>query len=69
MRVVDNVRAGSIEVLVDEQAKPLFSAVDHTFPCGQIGIGSFDETGDFNDVDFFSDDAGSEALSRPASAP
>jgi hypothetical protein len=50
VRVLRDVATGSIQVFVDEQDRPLFSAVDHTFGCGQIGLGSFDETGDFDDV-------------------
>ncbi len=47
VHVVRDVASGSIQVFVDEQKTPLFSVVDHTFACGQIGLGSFDETGDF----------------------
>jgi len=70
VRVVRNVGTGSIEVFVDEGRKPLFSVVDTTFTCGQIGFGSFDETGDFDDIDLKSDDAGCVpgSVLRPASA-
>jgi hypothetical protein len=47
VRVVRDVVSGGIQVFVDEQKTPLFSVVDRSFPCGQIGLGSFDETGDF----------------------
>lgn len=47
VRIVRNVRTGSIEVSLDKQTTPRFSVIDHTFACGQIGLGSFDETGDF----------------------
>jgi hypothetical protein len=47
VHVVRDVVSGSIQVFVDEQKTPLLSVVDRTFPCGQIGLGSFDETGDF----------------------
>jgi hypothetical protein len=47
VRVVRDVVSGSIQVFVDGQKTPLFSVVDRTFPCGQIGLGSFDEMGDF----------------------
>jgi hypothetical protein len=47
VRIVRDAVSGSIQVFVDEQKTPLFSVVDRTFPCGQIGLGSFDETGDF----------------------
>lgn len=70
VRVVRDVPAGSIEVFIDDQQKPLFSVVDATFTCGQIGIGSFDETGDFDDVKVSSNDAACEpgVLLRPARA-
>jgi hypothetical protein len=32
--------------------------VDNTFKCGQVGLGSFDETGDFTDFELLSNDAG-----------
>lgn len=68
VRVVRDVPAGSIEVFVDGQKTPRFSVVDRTFTCGQIGIGSFDETGDFDEINLSSNDAGCEpgALLRPA---
>jgi hypothetical protein len=47
VRIVRDVRSGSIQVFLDKQTTPRFSAVDHTFASGQVGLGSFDETGDF----------------------
>jgi hypothetical protein len=47
VRIVRDVRSGSIQVFVDKEPTPRFSVVDHTFTSGQVGIGSFDETGDF----------------------
>lgn len=58
VRVERNVKAGTIRIFVDNQAKPLFSVVDRTFLCGRVGMGSFDETGDFTDVKLTSNDAG-----------
>jgi hypothetical protein len=69
VRVARDVSASSIEVFVDGQSRPLFSVTDPTFVCGQVGIGSFDETGDFDDVKLSSSDAGcTESVLRPASA-
>jgi hypothetical protein len=48
VRIVRDVRSGSIQVFLDKQTTPRFSAVDHTFASGQVGLGSFDETGDFS---------------------
>jgi hypothetical protein len=70
VRLVRDQRAGAVQVFMDEERQPLFSVVDDTFTCGQIGIGSFDETGDFDDVVLNSDDAGCKpgAALRPAKA-
>jgi hypothetical protein len=63
-----DVRTGSIRVFVNGDQEPRFSVVDRTFNCGQVGMGSFDETGDFDDFRLVSDDAGCEPNSvvRPA---
>lgn len=58
VRVRRDVKTGSIEVFVDKETQPRFSVVDHTFTCGQVGLGSFDETGDFTNVRLTSHDAG-----------
>jgi len=58
VRVQRDVNSGSIEVFVDDEPQPRFSVVDNTFKCGQVGLGSFDETGDFTDVKLSSKDAG-----------
>jgi hypothetical protein len=47
VRIIRDARSGSIKVLVDHHSTPLFAATDRSFTCGQIGFGSFDETGDF----------------------
>lgn len=58
VRIERNANSGLIQVFIDKAAKPLFSVADRTFVCGQIGVGSFDETGDFEDVSLHSNDAG-----------
>ena len=58
VRVERDVTSGSIKVFVDGEPQPRFSVVDNTFKCGQVGLGSFDETGDFADVKLSSRDAG-----------
>jgi hypothetical protein len=47
VRIVRNVSSGGIQVFLDNDTTPRFSVVDHTFTSGQVGLGSFDETGDF----------------------
>jgi hypothetical protein len=66
IRVRRDAARGAIEVWSDVQSTPLFTVVDRTFACGQIGIGSFDETGDFDDVDLRSDEAGCAPRSEPS---
>jgi hypothetical protein len=58
IRVERDVPSGSIKVFVDAESQPRFSVVDNTFQCGQVGLGSFDEAGDFADVKLSSKDAG-----------
>lgn len=58
VRVERDVASGSIRVFVDAEFQPRFSVVDKTFKCGQIGLGSFDETGDYTDFQLSSKDAG-----------
>jgi hypothetical protein len=58
VRVERDVNSGSIKVFVDDDSQPRFSTIDTTFKCGQVGLGSFDETGDFTDVELWSKDAG-----------
>lgn len=58
VRVLRDAAKGTIRVLMDGKTEPLFSVQDSTFKCGQVGIGSFDETGDFADVSLTSNDGG-----------
>jgi len=62
IRVERNAASGAIDVYSDVQGGPIFSVVDRTFTCGQIGIGSFDETGDFDNVTLISDDEGCSSI-------
>lgn len=49
-RIVRDVESGAIEVYFDDMETPVMTAVDKTFVHGQIGIGSFDDMGNFDDV-------------------
>lgn len=49
-RIVRKVESGTIEVYFDNMEKPVMKAVDKTFTWGQVGIGSFDDTGRFDEV-------------------
>ena len=50
VRIVREVASGKVEVFFDDMQKPVMSTVDKTFTSGRIGIGSFDDTGDFDSV-------------------
>jgi hypothetical protein len=49
-RVVRKVETGMIQVYFDDMDKPVMTATDKTFAWGQVGIGTFDDTGNFDDV-------------------
>lgn len=50
VRVRRDVESGRIEVYFDDMNEPVMTAVDKTFIWGQVGVGSFDDTGNFDDV-------------------
>ena len=50
VRLVRDVDEGTIEVYFDDMDKPIMTAIDKTFTRGGIGVGSFDDTGKFDDV-------------------
>ncbi|MCA9230965.1 MAG: hypothetical protein KDA57_09955 [Planctomycetales bacterium] len=52
-KVVRNVANGNIDVYFDDMDKPLMSACDKTFTWGQIGLGTFDNHGNFDDLHLF----------------
>ena len=49
-RAADGKDSGKIEVFFDDMKKPVMIAKDKTFTWGQIGLGSFDDTSDWDDV-------------------
>ena len=46
----DGKDSGTIEVFFDDMKTPVMIAKDKTFTWGRIGLGSFDDTGDWDDV-------------------
>lgn len=50
VKLVQNSGTGTVDVTVDGKAVPALHAVDLSLTTGKIGIGSFDETGDFKNV-------------------
>ena len=53
VKIVRTVADGKIEVYFDDMDTPVMTARDKTFTSGQIGLGSFDDTGDWDDVKLF----------------
>jgi hypothetical protein len=49
-RIVRDVKTGKIAVYFDDMKQPAMTAVDKTFAKGQVGVGSFDDTGNFDHV-------------------
>ena len=49
-RIVRKVETGSIEVFFDDMEKPVMKAIDKNFTWGEVGVGSFDDTGRFDRV-------------------
>jgi hypothetical protein len=50
VKVLRRVDDGRIEVYFDDMKTPIMTARDKTFTWGQVGVGSFDDTGDWADV-------------------
>jgi hypothetical protein len=50
VRVVRKVADGTIEIYYDDMTKPVMTAKDKTFAWGQIGVGTFDDTSDWDDI-------------------
>lgn len=50
VKVVRDSQEGLIEIYFDNMESPHMTVVDKTFASGQIGLGSFDDMNDFDDV-------------------
>ncbi len=50
VRIVRHISTGTIEVFFDDMDTPIMKTVDSTFGAGQVGFGSFDDTGNIDDV-------------------
>jgi hypothetical protein len=53
VKVVRKVAAGTIEIYFDDIEKPVMVAEDKTFEAGQVGLGSFDDHGHWDDVKLY----------------
>lgn len=50
VKIVRNSESGQIDVFFDDLTTPVMQATDKSFTWGQVGIGSFDDVGDWDDV-------------------
>lgn len=50
VKIARDASDGSIEVFFDDMKRPVMEAVDDTFRWGQIGLGSFDDLGNFDNL-------------------
>lgn len=50
LKIVRKVSDGSVKVYFDNMDEPVLEAKDSTFSAGQIGLGSFDDTAQFDNV-------------------
>lgn len=53
VKVVRRVADGHIAIFFDDMKTPMMTAADKTFAWGQVGIGSFDDSGNWDDVKVF----------------
>ncbi len=49
VKVVRDADSGRIEVYFDDMTKPVMTATDKTFGAGRVGVGSFDDVGQFDE--------------------
>lgn len=48
IRIARDTESGTITVFFDDMSTPAMETVDKTFLHGEVGVGSFDDTGDFD---------------------
>jgi hypothetical protein len=51
VKIVRDAKDGKIEVYFDDMKKPVMTANDKTFTWGRIGVGTFDDTADFDNLE------------------
>jgi hypothetical protein len=50
VRVSRNTQSGEIKLFLDDDTEPRFQVTDRTHAYGLVGVGSFDNTGEFDDL-------------------
>jgi hypothetical protein len=57
VKIVRKTDDGTIEIYFDAMDKPVMTAKDKTFTWGRVGIGSFDDTGDWDNIRLYGEKA------------
>ena len=60
VKIVRRVQSGTIEIYFDNMDKPVMVAEDKTFTSGQVGLGSFDDHGNWDNFKLYGKKAGKE---------
>lgn len=50
VRIVRRVETGEIAIYFDNMEQPIMTATDKSFLWGQVGVGTFDDTSDWDDI-------------------
>jgi hypothetical protein len=50
VKVVRRIADAAIEIYFDDMKAPIMTATDKTFTWGQVGLGSFDDSGNWTDI-------------------
>ena len=50
VKIIRKPSDGTIEIYFDDMQKPIMTASDKTFTHGRIGVGTFDDTADWDDI-------------------
>ncbi|MCH2179798.1 MAG: hypothetical protein MK106_13440 [Mariniblastus sp.] len=53
VKVTRNSKTGTIKVFFDDLQRPIMETTDQTYGSGKIGIGSFDDMNDFDNIHLF----------------
>jgi len=53
IRILRDIDSGTIKIYWDDMSEPIMTAVDKTFTWGSVGLGSFDDTGNWDDFKLF----------------
>ena len=53
LRVIRKYKSGEIAIYMNDLSKPIMRAVDKTFEWGQVGFGSFDDTGRIGSIQLY----------------